>query len=90
MEEQDHQGEDFQVGPDSCVTFGAGCQVVAEIDVSWMFDEEAPGEVCEEEIEIPEVVDIERITPPMRCMDGNSQNIATIDVPDVIPRMKVE
>ena len=43
MEEQDHQGEDFQVGPDSCVTFGAGCQVVDEIDCSFMYgDSEEP------------------------------------------------
>ena len=43
MEEQDHQGEDFQVGPDSCVTFGAGCRVVDEIDCAFMYEDDPKG-----------------------------------------------
>jgi len=41
--QQDHQGEDFQIGPDSCVSFHAGCQVVDELDCSFMYgDSEEP------------------------------------------------
>ena len=42
-----------------------------------------------ETIKIPEVADIERVSPPMRDMGEDIMNIKCTDVPETIPRLGV-